>query len=138
MENKCNLQMKDLYFSKIEFSQVKDQSNLEPINLKYKYDIDTISDKKDIYSVEKVLSIDISDENGKIDIKIIANGLFCVDCNSIEDSELIQRLLDNNTIAIMMPYLRSEVTLVTSQPGLTPIILPPVNVIELVENTRKK
>ena len=33
----------------------------------------------------------------------------------------------------MFPYLRSEVTLLTSQPGMVPIVLPPLNINNLMD-----
>ena len=32
-----------------------------------------------------------------------------------------------NTVAIKFPFIRSQVTLLTSQPGMTPIVLPAIN-----------
>ena len=33
-----------------------------------------------------------------------------------------------NAIAIMFPYLRSQVTLMTTQPNITPVTIPPINI----------
>ena len=33
-----------------------------------------------------------------------------------------------NTIAIMFPYLRSQVTLMTTQPNIAPVVIPPINI----------
>lgn len=37
-------------------------------------------------------------------------------------------LLEQNAVAILFPYLRSELTLLTAQPGVQPIVLPVTNV----------
>ena len=34
----------------------------------------------------------------------------------------------------MMPFIRSQVSLLTTQPGLTPILLQPIDVNALVDN----
>lgn len=43
-----------------------------------------------------------------------------------------------NAVAIMFPYLRSEITLLTSQPGMRPVVLPPINVQEVMKNRNQQ
>ena len=38
-----------------------------------------------------------------------------------------ENIVKTNTVAIMFPFIRSQVTLLTTQPGMTPIVLPPIN-----------
>ena len=38
-----------------------------------------------------------------------------------------ESIIKTNTVAIMFPFIRSQVTLLTTQPGMTPIVLPPIN-----------
>lgn len=45
-----------------------------------------------------------------------------------EDEDLKKVIKNKNSIAILFPYLRSELTLLTSQPGIEPIIMPPINI----------
>ena len=44
------------------------------------------------------------------------------------DNSRREVLLKKNTLAILFPYVRSQISLVTSQPGMTPIVLPPMNI----------
>ena len=37
-----------------------------------------------------------------------------------------------------MPYLRSEISLLTAQPGMECIVLPPFNINKMVKNKDKK
>lgn len=140
MENvKSNLQMIDLYFSKIECVQIKDQNNLGQINLNIKYDIDTIQDQADKYSVEKVLSVYISDDKNCLAIEIKLNGIFKLEFeDGKENDSIAKHLLDLNTITIMMPFLRSEVSLITTQPGIAPVMLPVVDVTKLVDGINEQ
>jgi preprotein translocase subunit SecB len=32
-----------------------------------------------------------------------------------------------------MPYIRSEVSLLTAQPGIEPVVIPPFNVVEMMK-----
>lgn len=43
-----------------------------------------------------------------------------------------------NAVAIMFPYLRSEITLLTSQPGMNPVVLPPINVQEVMKKRNQQ
>lgn len=38
-----------------------------------------------------------------------------------------EAIINANTVAIMFPFIRSQVTLLTSQPGMTPIVLSAIN-----------
>ncbi len=46
-------------------------------------------------------------------------------------------LLNSNAVAILFAYVRSELTLLTAQPGTAPIVLPVVNVVKMIENAEK-
>lgn len=51
-----------------------------------------------------------------------------------EESIMGKKLLTNNAVAILFPYLRSQLTLLTSQPGFEPIILPVMNINALLNH----
>lgn len=43
-----------------------------------------------------------------------------------------------NAIAIMFPYLRSQVTLMTTQPNITPVIIPPININSFLKRQQEE
>ena len=45
-------------------------------------------------------------------------------------------LIERNAIAIMFPYLRSYISSLTTQPGMQPIVLPPINIMELLSGQK--
>lgn len=51
-----------------------------------------------------------------------------------EESVMGKKLLTNNAVAILFPYLRSQLTLLTSQPGFEPVILPVMNINALLND----
>ena len=57
-------------------------------------------------------------------MSIIAEAHFTYEA---ETYEMEENIIKNNTVAIMFPFIRSQVTLLTTQPGMTPIVLPPIN-----------
>ena len=45
-------------------------------------------------------------------------------------------LIERNAIAIMFPYLRSYISSLTTQPGMQPIVLPPINIMALLSGQK--
>ena len=56
--------------------------------------------------------------------------LQCV-CSQENDRDAI---IHQNAVAILFPYVRSQITLLTSQPEVDSIVLPPVNIAKMVED----
>jgi len=54
-----------------------------------------------------------------------------------ENEEFLKRMVPN-AIAIIFPYMRSQVTLMTAQPNLPPIVLPPININSLLKTDQIK
>lgn len=81
------------------------------------------------FKVRVSLGVLISSES-KYEIKAQISGIFSIS----EDSVLGRKVLANNTVAILFPYLRSQLTLLTSQPGFEPIILPVMNINALMSD----
>lgn len=52
--------------------------------------------------------------------------------------EIKEDVIQKNTVAILFPYLRSEVTLITAQPDFIPIVIPPININALLENAARE
>ena len=50
------------------------------------------------------------------------------------DPEVFEILFRRNTLALMMPYMRAEVTQITAQPGMAPIVLPAIDINKFVDN----
>ena len=46
--------------------------------------------------------------------------------------------MKKNTVAIMFPFIRSQVSILTTQPGMIPIVMPPININALVEDMKKQ
>jgi preprotein translocase subunit SecB len=74
------------------------------------------------------LSINLSFENKYI-IEVCLSGIFQME----EEVKFKNKILLNNTVAILFPYLRSQLSLLTSQPGFEPVILPAININRLLD-----
>ena len=92
----------------------------------------------------KVVDIDVDNFTVELNFKLSTSifemsisleGKFNIIC---EDALMKERLKKNNTISILFPYIRSEVTLLTSQPEMTPVIIPPININKLIDESTTK
>lgn len=72
------------------------------------------------YDIELKLLVNKSD----LLVVVITKAHFVYEVETYEKEESI---IKTNTVAIMFPFIRSQVTLLTTQPGMTPIVLPPIN-----------
>ena len=92
----------------------------------------------------KIVDIDVDNFTVELNFKLSTSifemsisleGKFNIVC---EDALMKERLKKNNTISILFPYIRSEVTLRTSQPEMTPVIIPPININKLIDESTTK
>ena len=51
--------------------------------------------------------------------------------------EETKNMLETNGIAIVFPYLRSIISVVTANAGLPPLIIPTINIIEMLKTQNK-
>lgn len=92
----------------------------------------------------KIVDIDVDNFTVELNFKLSTSifemsisleGKFNIVC---ENALMKERLKKNNTISILFPYIRSEVTLLTSQPEMTPVIIPPININKLIDESTTK
>lgn len=128
------LQILDLYFSNFSFEQIK---TIEKLNVKTDIYVDYAqnNDDKSIYRV--IVKTKSSDDNKKFKLNLETVGIFKLDKQDLEE-DLINNIIQINTLSIMFPYIRSQITLLTSQPGMTPIVLQPIDINKIVNGNKKK
>lgn len=88
------------------------------------------------YVVELTVNLSLYYENSerfKLHSKFI--GMFSILVGS-ENME-IENFIKNNSAALMFPYIREHISSVTQKSGIRPILLPPINVIALLNNSEK-
>ena len=127
MEYESNLILQHLVFDEIEFKRLGFKTESE-VNYELEIQIGRDHDNQENYKVTLVL-------NGKKDkeyiFKIVLSGFFEIkNEENISDKET---LIHKNAVAIMMPYLRSEVSLLTSQPETNSIVMPIFNINKMIK-----
>lgn len=94
---------------------------------------------------KKIETNDDIDSYVTLTIKLIADAAYSLSLSIVgifsvsdEDAKKIniskEVLLEKNAISILFPYLRSQITLLTSQPSFQPIVLPPININALFDD----
>ena len=125
MENTCILNLKNLLFVELTFNRV---------NFKSKNDLQVefgFSFNKREYG-EFVSSIRIiGTKKDEYNFVVRASGYFQIS-EAVEDSDI---LIQQNAIAIVFPYIRSQISLLTAQPEVDPVILPPMNIAQMVKES---
>ena len=88
----------------------------------------TVNENPDKVHAKVSLTANIRSKDDSISLKITIAGFFSCDYSNEETRKI---LIYENAVAILFPYLRSQITLVSTQPGLPSIIIPPVNIVDL-------
>ena len=79
---------------------------------------------------EVLLETTVSDEEEKVFVNVKGRAIFSTQQENMD-------ILEKNTIAIMFPYIRSYISIVTTQPGMNPIVLPAMNIVAMVNDQKK-
>ena len=129
----CMLQMDELYFSSFDFEQSREDSNTE---YDVSFHIEYAKNKKDSAKFRVMIRTAVENKTGSVRIRLDTVGIFTIE-NFELDRDLNERILKANTVAIMFPYIRSQISLLTTQPGLNPVMLPPMNINALLDSTEE-
>ncbi len=130
--NECKLQLLDLYFSKFDYKQERMDRQNEELNTSFeiKYGINSNDDTK----IRVIINTTVSDSIKSFVLNLETVGVFRVDKENMED-ETYKYLIQTNTVAIIFPFIRSQISLLTTQPGISPIVLQPINVNALIDSS---
>lgn len=115
-----------MVFDKIEFERKGFKSAEE---LKFKLQVQVGTNEEGLYKVTLALNGDKADEYS---IQIILSGYFQIDGSDDLDDKMVRDLINKNAVAILMPYLRSQLTLLTAQPEVDSVVLPPFNINKML------
>ena len=126
-EFKSTLILQTLVFDKIEFNR----SGLKNDNsIQYAIQVQVGNNGEDDFKVTLILRGDKKDE---YQFEISLSGFFKIDQKDSLTDIKKQDLINKNAVAIMMPYLRSELTLLTAQPNTDSIVLPTFNINKMLD-----
>ena len=93
------------------------------------YQVETTMHKESVNHYLVTLTITVSKAN-EFDATVRLTG-YCEIDDNLPNRDII---LSENVPAILYPYARAQLTLMTAQPETTPVVLPVVNVHEMMRN----
>lgn len=129
MENfNSTLTLQKMVFDRIEFDRKGFKNTKE---LKFELQVQIGLDENDTYKVTLVLN---GTKQEEYNIVISLSGFFKVEGQEKLEDKVVQGLINKNAVAILMPYLRSELTLLTAQPDTDSVVLPPFNINKMFGN----
>ena len=105
----------------------KKDKSLEGIELglKVNHSINQVGDN----DFELTLVITVSDEEETVFVNVKGKALF----HTEQENKV---MLERNGIAIMFPYIRSYISTITTQPGMSPIVLPAMNIVAMLNDQK--
>lgn len=122
----CVLKLNALVFDDIIFKRLNMHSENE-LEVSFSVTIGTNMSDPDV----KKVSVRISGEKREeYTFEIQASGFFSY------EGDANDTIIQQNAVAIVMPYIRSEVSILTAQPGVEPVVLPPFNIVEMMNASK--
>lgn len=115
--------LEHVVFDQIEFQRTGFKNDNEA---EYELQVE-IGSKADKSSHRVSLKLD-ADKKDEYTIRIVLSGFFRVEKKELSAEIKIEELLKKNAVAILMPYLRSEVSLLTAQPETESLVFPVFNI----------
>ena len=135
MDNiRSDLKIKNIYFSDLMFKRsdnIEQKTNIHnSLGVEYKEPSEN--------EVVVKLRYEAESDDKSISVVAVINGVFELTNYQELQPDAIDYILKVNTIAILVPYLRSQVVLLTSQPGFNPIQIPIINAESLYKTSQSK
>ena len=128
------LEMKNLCFTKILFEQTQNGQNEKKI----KFNISVEYEQKTEKNILVRLIANITEESNSININVVEQADFELVNAEMLDNEAKNNILKVNTIAILMPYMRSQIAILTAQPGMNSLQIPIIDASILAKNAVSK
>lgn len=130
--NECKLQMNELYFSKYDFVQTREDNDTE---YETSFQIEYAVNNQNASKFRIKINTRVKNKTDSVLLNLETIGVFTVDKEGVND-DIGDYLIKVNTVAIMFPFIRSQISLLTTQPGLEPILLPPININALMDSEK--
>lgn len=131
-ESNSVLSLDKLVFDKLEFKRIGMRNESE-----IKFNLQAVINKKQNEEIYRVTLILIGNKEKEYTLEISLSGYFSFDEKGELDEEFKRTLINQNAVAIIMPYLRSQVSLMTAQPEVDCVVLPPFNIAGMMSGDEK-
>ncbi len=126
------LLMNKLFFDKLKFTRegFKNDASVFELSLKCEIKKSTVDES---YKIELSL---FGKKANEYTLEILLVGLFTFRTDGQLDDNTKKTIIEKNTVAIMMPYMRSQVSLLTAQPEMDCVVLPAFNINQMIDSQK--
>ena len=125
---KSVLQINQFVFDELSF---KRKGFRQPDADELPLEVETTVRKRGVNDYLVSLTVTVSKEN-EFDASVRITGY----CEIDDDTPNLEIILRENAPAILYPYARAEMTLLTSQPETSPVVLPVINMHEMMRDSK--
>lgn len=137
MENiKSTLRFIDYYINKIEFYNNEEFEDA-PVKIDFKITrkVEYLEDEDNTFLVTLNTRIfeNSRENNYPFSMNISLTGIFEIDNDDVKNRKTFAEV---NSAAILFPYLRAIVSTYSANANIQPLILPPVNVIKMIQEEK--
>lgn len=125
---KSALKLDNIFFEKIQMSATGNSDTTEA-NAEVAFKIETPLIENDTLVIKLFCNVAVK-EVMKLELCLV--GVF-----KSENAEFLKKMIPN-AVAIIFPYMRSQVSLMTAQPNIPTLVLPSININALLESSKKE
>ncbi len=129
MDYKSALNLEKLVFDKIHFERLGFKNDNQ---LNYRFESHFA--KKNDEEIYRVTLIYRGNKENEYTMEISLTGFFTFRSENQLSDEIKKELVNVNAVSILMPYLRSQISLVTAQPEMDCVVLPPFNINNMLQS----
>lgn len=132
--NSC-LEFSGYEVNTIDFKLSETFGGNKEVEMKPELQISVAEVGEDAYNVKLSFSLTSTEENElPFDMHVTMTGhfRFCAD-ETAEEAEIREKIMRENTVAIMFPFLRSIVASLTATANIPPLVLPVINIVKAFE-----
>jgi len=123
-----SLKLLGLHFNEASFKRHGVKQDGDELSFGVNAEVSQEESGKEIYKVSLLVSCLKKNE---YEVRVEIEGIFSLAGEAIVIKE---NLLKINAVSILMPYVRSEISLLTAQPNVDCIVLPAFNIAKMMES----
>ncbi|MFA5575937.1 MAG: protein-export chaperone SecB [Tissierellaceae bacterium] len=130
---KSALRFIDYYVNEIEFynnESFEERTVKIDFSISHEIEYSGNGDNTFYVTLTTVIFKDAVSNNYPFSMKVSLTGIFEIDEDNIKN---IERYAKINSIAILFPYVRSLISTYTANANVQPLILPPINVVNMLK-----
>ena len=126
------LKLEDLYVDEQSFTR---HGNAEPGDIAMQFSLEMT---EEVNNSRRIRLGVFGTQDNKYTFKIRIVGVFTVESSITLDDVYKENMYKVNAVAILFPYLRTQLSLLTTQPGMSPVLIQPMNIVEMFRGVEAK